>query len=291
MYWNKLGINYGHVTSAYTNAQIISDLTLFKAKGINKLRLAISSNKYVSQVNVGKNIAQIALDMDFKVIYGIGVNAVGAGFTGAEWTTYLTVDAPAFCVWAESMNNANLSVSFGNEFELSNTGDSAPDDATVVSDIGLLATDMQSVYTKGDLLYSTPINTDVGNLPYAQWVTTGKGGLDKLGINVHTSLPTLITTAELIASDWGDAGFISEFSDQSGFTTTNSESQFTQNVRDRLVGLMGTNISEAYFFCFNHTTNAMGLTTGQWNLLLEDYVTLRDAFQELCSGRRWYINS
>lgn len=280
MIWSGSGINYGHVDSGYTDSQIILDLNLLYDKGFRRIRVAHPTYSVLGLYTVQKNIINIALSKGFYVSWGLTcVNP----FSDVQWAEYKT-EVKTVASWAQSLRNSNFEYSIGNEEELHNDGSNAPTDSTVRSDIKTLATEVQAIYTIGPITYQT----DEGNI--GAWNSLGKGDLDYLGFNVYNTLPNFAYNISLIYSYFGANAYISEWNDQTGYNTTNDEDLFDKNIKNRMAIIRANNIPYAYFFTYNHTTGTWGLTDGRWNMLNEDYSTLRTAFQALTTKRRWFIN-
>lgn len=276
----SLGINYGHVSAAYSDAQINADLNLLKSKGITKIRVAFPPYSTNGTYAIQKNIISLALAKGFYVIWGV---CCLSDFTDVQWAAFKT-EVQVVAAYAQSLNNANFELSIGNEEELKNNGASAPDDATVRSDLKTLATAVQAIYTVGSVSYQT------SQSHIAAWNTIGRGNIDILGFNCYDSLANFSTNVALVFADFGANGCITEWNCNNGYTGAGSEQVLETETRNRLAILAASGISSAYFFTFNHTSGSFGITDAQWNVLLEDNVTFRDAFQAMTGKRKWYVN-
>lgn len=271
--WSGLGVNYGHILAAsYSSAQTAADLNYLWSLGFRKIRVAFPYYTDTSTLNNCKDTVVQALDLGFYVIWGV---AAHVGFTQEVWDND-KANVLTLAAWAQTVGGANFEFSIGNE-EDSNWKCTVLNRATVRTDLLAQATAVQAIYTLGPVSYQTD-QEDIDN-----WIALGQGDLDRIGFNVYDTLPNFKSHIAKVKTNFPTTGDITEWGDQSGYTTTNNEDLHGLNVRDRLAILRASGISNAYFFTY-YNDGSYGLDEGIWNLKRPDG-SFRTAFWGLIGGR------
>lgn len=278
-YWLGLGINYGHQAphSPYNSTQLTADLKFLRSMGVGKIRIAYPSfDDATATMAALKNLVQIALAMNFYVVWG--TVSSGASKTDAtRWAAFknntLTVVAP----WAQSLSNPHLELSIGNEEELHCDGTTLTT-ATVVSDMANLATAAQSVYTAGPISYQSPI-TFLNN-----WVANGLGGLDRIGFNAYSLGSGIGVLAGNVAAAFPGVGYLSEWGSPNGFADFKNEDFFRTVMKKQVTALKNVGI-DAYYFCYRD--GSFGLPANAWAVKMTDD-NFRTATPVLFGARPWF---
>lgn len=231
------GINYGHhLTSedykpggvldieGYTKKvryEMLDILSLgFEAIRINLIPAATTSTAWSGDIHSRlKLTVKIALSLPFKeVIYGHVHGRPVITSTNIQQTSggikqYLLP-------WAETLNDERLTISIGNEEE------EHPDGSTMTSQqirdaMLTLASEAQSIYTKGKIVLESSVNSFTGN---NVWTDNNIGDLDRLGVNIYTSVDVYSggfnSTFKSLHDRFGSKLHVSEFNCYLGWNQT-----------------------------------------------------------------------
>ena len=272
--WTGIGVNYGHHLGTFDESTVTSDLQFLKGNGITKVRVAMPTYSSSTTIEKVRSVALVAKRLGMYVMYGVTAGS-GSAFSASQWTAFkaqVLIEA----AWAST--NGISEFSLGNEEELHND-DIDPTDATIRTDIKALATTIKGLYPSLTISYQTA-QTHITN-----WTNDGKGDLDKIGFNCYGGASTFYTDVKSIVTNFGSAGFVSEFSTNSGIST-DSEQQWESRIRARRNLLQELGISSGYFFAF--TDGSFGLPTDVWAIKKSDG-TYRQALNSLINGRKIII--
>jgi hypothetical protein len=103
-----------------------------------------------------------------------GVSSAGATLTAANWSDFSDAVLAA-AQWAQ--DNGVYEFQIGNEEELHNDDDTLTD-AQLVTNLKALATDVQEIFTNGNVSYAT-------SWDYDALVAAGRGDIDLIGLNIY----------------------------------------------------------------------------------------------------------
>ena len=172
--WSGLGMN---IVSPYDTSEFDGYVDTLLANGFTELRI------FMNYFNTGddetyndrcKAAAIRAIAKGAEIIFGVTAGGDHT-ITSANWATIKTGIENA-ATWAQA--NGIYEFQIGNEEELHNDDDTLTD-AQLIVNLKSVATDVQAIFTNGDVSYSC-YNDFIGN-----WVTAGKGDLDLLASNIY----------------------------------------------------------------------------------------------------------
>lgn len=248
--------------------------------GITDIRVSLPD--YTVNTTVFHNAIITALNLGMHVIWGVSSNPTV--ITAANWPAFrakVLIEAQ----WCQ--DNGVTEFQIGNEEE-AHVDNTTMTVATVRNNLKTLATDVQAIFTRGNVSYSPAslVNT-------AEWISAwnslGKGDLDTLGLNVYRDTGSLFDTAwktniDNLYANWGTNCFISEWSVSYRSLNTWSTQQERQamGIAEMLDYIQASGIPKAYFFAWESSSFGVfdGNTTYKllWNIL-----TMRNK-------RRWFDN-
>jgi hypothetical protein len=240
-------MNYGHkfVKSKYDLTGAVSDhFALLKALGVTKIRLAYPPFDSLTVAEC-KRLVEFTLSRNFYVTWG--VTAVGQPVNTARWSAFKSHVLTQVAPWARSLGTDQLQLSIGNEEELHIDGTTMTV-ASLQADLrDGFGSAVRDAYTRG------PISYEAAGGNRIQWANGGVGALDKLGFNLYYETnPNLSfkNAVNAIASTFGEAGYVSEYSTANGFADVGTEKGWAENLVTRQKIIQAAGISDAYYFCF-----------------------------------------
>ena len=174
--WTGLGISV-YSTSDNPDPWELSDffedqIDDLLANGFTDIRIDIVVADNAEANVVSKAAVAIAVGKGVNVIWGVCFWS-GGTLTAANWPAHrqLILDA---ALWAQ--NNGVSEFIIGNEEENCND-DTTLTDSQLRTNYRSLATDVQAIFTNGDIIYSYAWESR------DEWASEGKGDIDLLGIN------------------------------------------------------------------------------------------------------------
>jgi hypothetical protein len=158
------------------------------ANGITQLRIDIPDYQDAAEMTLSKAGVLRAIAKGAKVTWGVSSNSYNNPanrITAANWPTFrqAILDAAA---WAQA--NGVYEFQLGNEEEFHND-DTTITDAQLIANLKSVATDVQTIFTRGKVSYSCAHN----RIP--DWASVGKGDIDILASNIYM---TIGATAQVI---------------------------------------------------------------------------------------------
>jgi len=179
------------------------------------------------------------------VLFGV---AYTAPITAANWSAYRAECLEA-AAWAQT--NGMYEFCIGNEEE-SKVDGTTMTAAQMIVELKSLATDVQAVYTRGNVTYATYAAY------VASWVAAGKGDIDIVSANLYMGDTSFYQVweidAKLLIDTFGAGGtYLSEFAPSSTTLdsyTTNEGTQATA-VLNMLKYIESIGITRAYFYMYN----------------------------------------
>lgn len=279
------GINYGHGLSSatYKKATVYAEMRAIYNAGYRAIRIAQPTySSSAGTLNMCKDLVQWALDVGFDEVHWgvVGARPVtSSGFT-AFANNVKTVVAP----WAQGLANSRFHLGIGNEEELHVDGTTITV-STLQNNLKTLATDVQAIYTYGDIVYVTDATERV------DWSTLGLGNIDRLGMNVYYGVPPsgdFKSNVDLIASTFGANAFITEWGIGGGYPTisaygTQAEEIFADNMLQRQKFIEAASLDH---FVFAFSDGAFGVPANMWGLRTTSGV-YRKAWYKLTGTRNY----
>ena len=172
--WSGLGIN---LISTYDTSKFDRDVDTLLANGFTELRISINyfntgdDKIYTARC---KAAAIRAISKGADIIFGVTAGGEHT-ITASNWEDIETGIENA-ATWAQA--NGIYEFQIGNEEELHNDDDTMTDAELIVA-LKSVATDVQAIFTNGDVSYSCYQDS------IDDWVTAGKGDLDILASNIY----------------------------------------------------------------------------------------------------------
>lgn len=240
--WSGLGIGW----FSDGNGNNADGLASCKANiGVN-IRMDIPTYTSAAVVAYSKVAVLQAVALGMNVVWGVSSNSPTT-ITSTTWTAFRQAILDA-AQWAQ--DNGVYEFQIGNEEEYHNDNTTITD-ATLFDNLRTLATDVQAIFTRGNVSYAT------GHDMSANWISNGLGGLDLLSSNIYRGYPTASSTwqTELntFVSNFGNKFWVSEFNLSSGNPTTWSadEQEQAYAIQEMIDYMRSLSIPRAYFFAYN----------------------------------------
>ena len=174
--WSGLGMvlfstsdNVAELSSFFSDQ--IDDLL---ANGFTDIRIDGVSTGNPAAIAISKSAVAIAVAKGANVIWGF---AKYPPLTAANWATHRQAILDN-AQWAQ--DNGVYELIIGNEEEMHND-DTTLTDAQVRANMRSLATEVQAIFTRGNVTYSTAVN----GYWELDWITEGKGDIDLIGMNIY----------------------------------------------------------------------------------------------------------
>ena len=181
--WSGLGISVystkDNVTPWELSATFDDDIDTLLANGFTDIRIDIPTEN-ANALAISKSTVAIAVAKGANVIWGI------CGYpplTAANWAAHRQAILDV-AQWAQ--DNGVYEFIIGNEEESKNDNTTLTDDQLRLN-LKSVATDVQAIFTNGNVVYSTYTRTNL-----AAWDTLGLGDIDLLGYNSYMEENTQI---------------------------------------------------------------------------------------------------
>jgi hypothetical protein len=258
------------------------------ANNITDLRVDIPNYQDTTWLAQSKAAVIRAVAKGARVTWGITSNSYSNPaytISAANWPTFrqAILDAAA---WAQA--NGVYEFQLGNEEELHND-DTTMTDAALQADLKAVATDVQKIFTNGNVSYTT-----TGDWFMGMWHTLGRGDIDILAFNMYlnqydanpsgtdryvnlaTDLAGLQTTLANMISWWGaDHTYITEFNlnyiDLNHYST--NETTQASAISSMIDYIRAAGVTRADFFCYINdlygARKADGTYRQLWDILQE----------------------
>ena len=239
------GFNYGHQVlggvAQYNREQVARDLDILKNGGIRHLRIALSNAAYADGVEATKLVSVDAIKKGFYVIWGV---SHPEKLNDNNWQDYASRVRQA-AQWAKEQGV--------NEFQIGNELDATWNPNIQLTDpigkIKDLASSIRGVVTPlMTTSYAVAQDSREG-----EWITKGKGSLDRLAYNVYGSngdFENFKTKIKRLRDVFKDTLYISEWNLHSNWGAfPQDENVRKTEIKKRFDWLQAQNIT-AYFFTF-----------------------------------------
>ena len=232
------------------------------ANGFTDLRIDIPSYQDTAWVAESKICVLSALAKGANVIWGVSSNKFnnpGWAITSANWPTFRQAILDA-ARWAQ--DNGVTTFTLGNEEEWHVDGTTMTV-AQIQSNIKALATDVQAVFTRGDVIYTTSVTIN-------GWHNIGRGDLDILAFNIYGNEADWQSDVTNMVSWFGaDHTYITEFNIALGGVNNYSSDEAAQAARiNEMINYIRTaGINKAYFFCYRCNSYGAMETDGTYRSL------------------------
>jgi hypothetical protein len=182
-----------------------SDFDTILTNGFTELRIDIPNYYSTDWLAYSKAAVIVAISKGARVIWGVSSHS--QTITAANWATFRTAILSA-AQWAQ--DNGVFEFQLGNEEELHND-DTTLTDAQLIINLKAVATDVQAIFTNGNVSYSCRQNN------ISEWISVGKGDLDILAANIYRQgwsgpKPWMDDIDNLITAFGVDSTYITEFS-------------------------------------------------------------------------------
>lgn len=192
-----------------TSEEFDSDVDTLLANGFTELRVHIPDYQY--DLDKSKEAVLRAVAKGANVIWGISSNSNNNPewtITAENWPTFRQAILDA-ATWAQA--NGVYEFQLGNEEEDHVDGTTLTG-AQMIVNMKALATEVQEIFTRGNISYSTYWNY------YDDWVITGRGDIDLIAYNAYMGGKGVYNDGwkeaitDLIAAFGVDHTYLSEFS-------------------------------------------------------------------------------
>lgn len=246
--WSGLGMM---VFATEVTATFDADIDALKANGYTVVRLAMCGYTNPDYLVILKAAVLRAQAKGMSVIFGVGAGE--ATLTATGWTDYrlAILDLAA---WAQT--NDLYEFQLGNEEESHNDDDTLTD-AQLRINLKAVATEVQVIYTKGQVSYSCSANS------IDAWIALGKGDIDVLCANVYKGGDGVFNMLwktyikKLIAAFGASGTYLSEFSlswtSLADYTTTKSKQ--VKDLTSMLKYIKDRGMTKAIFYCYINPWN------------------------------------
>lgn len=240
--WSGIGMNmsFGWYNDDGSFAGSLVDELV--ANGIYDLR-QIEEWDVPARLALAKTASIIAKNKGARVVFGVLQNNT---LTAANWGDYRTAVLSA-AQWAQ--DNGMYEFQIGNEEEYHND-DTTLTDAQLIANLKSLATEVQAIYTSGNVSYSC-FSDNIND-----WVTAGKGDIDLLASNIymewgdHHAEPWQSEIDALVTAFGVNGTYLSEFGPNSYGVNSYSTDESVQaaGVVTELNYIIASGITRAYYY-------------------------------------------
>jgi hypothetical protein len=212
---NNLGVNINPASvSEYIDALI--------ARGIQYYRVSMPDYTDTTAINNCKSAIATIVSKGGKVIWGVSSNPTT--ITASNWSTFSSA-VQSIAAWCQ--DNGVYEFQIGNEEEWHIDGTTITK-ATLQSNLKTLATACQSIFTNGDISYSTSEKNFA-----ADWIALGKGDIDKMGWTTYIGYQGWVddnwkSSLSDAFDEWGTNSYCSEFGLSSSSLADFSTDEVTQ---------------------------------------------------------------
>jgi hypothetical protein len=166
--WSGLGMSF---FSTYDTSDFDDYVDTLLANGFTELRVDIPCYENPTWTAISKASVIRAVAKGAKVIWGVNANAMDA----ANWEAFRTA-SKAGAQWAQ--DNGVFEFQLGNEFEYRTTLTIAE----LIANLKSLATEVQAIFTNGNVSYSCWQNPTSSLNP---WIAAGRGDIDIIASNIY----------------------------------------------------------------------------------------------------------
>ncbi len=243
-----------------------ADIAYFRTVGVKGIRPhmpAVNSPWAAGTDSAGsfafwRRCAKYFSDRGFFVSWGIaGYNGFnGAGqMTATRWTEYRAIIlAEAAYLQAQGIR---ICFEIGNEMESTADGTTLTV-AQMITNLGVLATDVQAIYTIGTVGYSP---WDYLGTTYDNWISIGKGGLDFINVHPYCNAdssargytdPAYISVKKMVRRFGGDVVNATEFGMEAGDTSLQLMPDYLKvaGLREKWKYLENLGMTRAYVYTY-----------------------------------------
>jgi len=177
------------------------------ANGFTEIRISMSDWYVMSDVDVTKETALVAIAKGFKVLWGI--SSANTKLTAENWATYANT-VKECATWAQANGISEFLI--GNELERFND-DTTLTNAQLRINIRTLATEVKAIFINGDVGYSNSCQF------LNEWIAEGRGDIDQLSWMVYMDEANWKTNIVAMVAAFGSHTYINEFNlDSGGYT-------------------------------------------------------------------------
>jgi hypothetical protein len=234
--WSGLGMCY---ESIY-NADMGLHFDELLANGFTQIRITISDFNLPDDIAIAETAVLAAIAKGADVTWGVGCSNIT--LTAANWADYRTAVLTA-AAWAQA--NGVYEFVIGNEEERHND-DTTITDAQVRTNIRSLATEVQAIFTNGEVTYGNAC------LYLSDWINEGIGDLDQIGWMVYGDESWQNNVDTIIAAFGVDHAYINEWNvDSGGYSWFDGDEVDEVALITQMVDYFkAAGISRAFFFLY-----------------------------------------
>jgi hypothetical protein len=228
------------------------------ANGFTQLRINITFWADTVAGVITKSAITTAISKGAQVIWGVGSGS--STLTAANWPTFRQAVLDA-ALWAQ--DNGVYEFQLGNEEEL-HIDDTTLTDAQLITNLKALATEVQAIFTNGNLSYSCEEDA------LDTWISAGKGDIDLIALNAYLGWGNdsgnynethfRSTLSKLVGAFGTDGCYLSEF----GLSATSLDSYSTdeavqaEGVTKMINYIKDSGVERAIFFCYYNDSRPFG---------------------------------
>lgn len=252
--WSGLGMS---LFSTYDTSEFDDYVDTLLANGFEELRIDIPRYDDTDWTAISKASVIRAVAKGAKVIWGVNANSVI--ITAANWVDF-RIASLAGAQWAE--DNGVFEFQLGNEFEWRND-DTTLTDAQLIINLKSLATEVQAIFTNGDISYSCGQNF------IDDWITAGKGDIDILASNIYKQwdiyeLPWKARIDALVAAFGTSGTYLTEFNIHTSGLDAYSEDEAVQAeaVTEMIEYIKASGMTRSLYFCYSKLRDEEGNSYG-----------------------------
>lgn len=271
----NFGVNYGHFSKTYASfgpsGTITTDFATMKAAGVKNLRIVLDDPTNASSTGVDLDLATTSVSNGFYTSYGYGGTGATSGVSSSSIGTYMatTVSTIEPLLQAGGIQEMTL----GNEMEetLDNTSIST---STFQKDINRLACQVKAAGFTGLVSYQAQ-SEEIANWN-TTWAALTPRCLDLIGFNIYGGASTMTTNAATLLTDFGTAGYISEWNDDGNSITGGinkfggNQQQWAAEVQSELIALKATSLPKYYYFTYRSDNTYQSGGIDQWAVYTEN---------------------
>jgi hypothetical protein len=241
--WSGLGMGLFSTSNTSEFDSYVDDLL---ANGFTELRIDIPDYQNTVWLEQSKAAVIRAVAKGANVIWGVSQSKFA--ITAENWPNFRAGILSA-AQWAQ--DNGVYEFQLGNEEEYHVDNTTMTYDQ-LVTNLKVLATDVQAVFTRGNVSYTC------GQLHISRWVSAGKGDLDILASNIYrvtdVECPWMDYIDSLVATFGPTGTAITEFGpDANGldYWSTDEAEQATA-VTEMIEYIKASGMTRAFYFCYKN---------------------------------------
>jgi hypothetical protein len=257
--WSGLGMGLYWEQESYVDTLL--------ANGFEELRIDIPSYQMTNWLSYSKATLPGIIAKGAKVIWGVSSNSYDNPdytITAANWPTFRQAILDN-AQWAQ--DNGVFEFQLGNEEE-SHNDNTTLTDAQLIENLKSVATDVQAIFTRGNISYSAAYNC------ISDWAVAGKGDIDILASNIYMGGTTFNDTWKtkidnLINTFGADGTYITEFNlSYRGldYYSTNETVQAAA-LTEMIEYIKASGITRAFYFCYQSDNFGALKNDGTYRLL------------------------